>query len=75
MRGVNLMDTHAPASVVLIRLLTGGVFLSEGIQKFRFPETPGAGRFAAIGSLTRDSPLPSSAASRFWAGFCTCRAI
>jgi putative oxidoreductase len=29
--------THAPASVILIRLVVGAVFLSEGIQKFLFP--------------------------------------
>lgn len=44
-----LLATHAPASVVLIRLLVGLVFPSEGIQKFLFPESVGAGRFAKIG--------------------------
>jgi uncharacterized membrane protein YphA (DoxX/SURF4 family) len=29
--------------------MVGGVFLSEGIQKFLFPESVGAGRFAKIG--------------------------
>jgi uncharacterized membrane protein YphA (DoxX/SURF4 family) len=28
---------RAPAGVVLVRLLVGGVFLSEGIQKFLTP--------------------------------------
>ena len=41
--------TNAPAAVILIRLLVGGVFLSEGIQKFLFADTVGAGRFARIG--------------------------
>ena len=31
------------------RLIVGLVFLSEGIQKFLFPETVGAGRFEKIG--------------------------
>ncbi len=31
------------------RLVVGLVFLSEGIQKFLFPESVGAGRFAKIG--------------------------
>lgn len=31
------------------RLIVGLVFLSEGIQKFLFPETVGAGRFSKIG--------------------------
>jgi uncharacterized membrane protein YphA (DoxX/SURF4 family) len=43
-----LTATHAPASVILIRLLVGGVFASEGIQKFLFPAEVGAGRFARI---------------------------
>lgn len=36
-------------AIVLIRILVGWVFLSEGIQKFLFPETLGVGRFAKIG--------------------------
>lgn len=43
------MTTRAPAAVALIRLAVGWVFLSEGIQKFLFPELLGAGRFARIG--------------------------
>ena len=34
---------------ILIRLLVGLVFLSEGIQKFLFPAADGAGRFAKLG--------------------------
>lgn len=41
--------TNAPAAVVLIRLMAGTVFLSEGIQKFLFPAALGVGRFAKIG--------------------------
>ena len=44
-----LMRTNAPSSVILIRLTVGAVFLSEGIQKFLFPDEVGAGRFAKIG--------------------------
>jgi putative oxidoreductase len=36
-------------AIVLIRILIGWVFLSEGIQKFLFPDTLGVGRFANIG--------------------------
>jgi uncharacterized membrane protein YphA (DoxX/SURF4 family) len=43
-----LTTTEAPAAVILIRLAVGGVFLSEGIQKFLFPAL-GVGRFAKIG--------------------------
>ncbi|AHM62386.1 DoxX family protein [Flammeovirgaceae bacterium 311] len=39
---------HAPTTI-LIRLMVGAVFLSEGIQKFLFPDTRGAGRFEKIG--------------------------
>jgi uncharacterized membrane protein YphA (DoxX/SURF4 family) len=34
---------------IIIRLLVGLVFLSEGIQKYLFPVADGAGRFAKIG--------------------------
>jgi uncharacterized membrane protein YphA (DoxX/SURF4 family) len=44
-----LLETHAPAAVILIRLIVGAVFLSEGIQKFLFPGDQGVGRFANIG--------------------------
>ncbi len=39
----------APGAVFLIRLAVGGIFLSEGIQKFLFADSVGAGRFAGIG--------------------------
>jgi putative oxidoreductase len=35
--------------VCLIRLAVGAVFLSEGIQKFMFPDAQGVGRFIKIG--------------------------
>ena len=38
-----------PASISLIRLLVGTVFLTEGIQKFLFPDALGVGRFIKIG--------------------------
>jgi putative oxidoreductase len=44
-----LFTADAPRPVVLIRVLVGWVFLSEGIQKFLFPASVGAGRFAKIG--------------------------
>lgn len=42
-------DPSAPAPVLLVRLLVGIVFLSEGIQKFLYPVTLGVGRFEKIG--------------------------
>ena len=44
---------RAAKAVLLIRILVGWVFLSEGIQKFLFPEALGVGRFVKIGI-----PLP-----------------
>lgn len=36
-------------SIILIRLIVGAVFVSEGIQKFLFSESLGVGRFIKIG--------------------------
>jgi putative oxidoreductase len=40
---------NVPASVILIRVIVGSVFLTEGIQKFLFPDALGVGRFIKIG--------------------------
>ncbi len=40
---------RAAKAVSLIRILVGWVFLSEGIQKFLFPDSLGVGRFVKIG--------------------------
>jgi putative oxidoreductase len=42
-------DRHMNLSVLLIRCITGMVFISEGIQKFLFPDALGIGRFIKIG--------------------------
>lgn len=44
-----LMHTQVHAGILLIRLVPGLVFLSEGIQKYLYPEVMGAGRFLKIG--------------------------
>jgi putative oxidoreductase len=44
-----ILTTDAPAAVILIRLIVGGVLLSEGVQKFLFPEALGVDRFTKIG--------------------------
>jgi len=44
-----LLSTNAPAATILVRILVGSVFLSEGIQKFLYPTELAAGRFAKIG--------------------------
>lgn len=54
-----LQATEAPAATILICVLVGGVFLSEGLQKFLFPDQVGVGRFERIG-------FPDPA---FWASF------
>ena len=43
-----IQRTDAPTVTVLIRVLVGAVFLSEGIQKFLFPGDLRAGRFLRI---------------------------
>src|ERR1700732_4244988 len=40
---------RATKAILLIRILVGWVFLSEGIQKFLFPDSLGVGRFVKIG--------------------------
>jgi uncharacterized membrane protein YphA (DoxX/SURF4 family) len=47
-RGDHPPYSHAWAAL-LLRLLVGWVFLTEGIQKFLFPAALGVGRFAKIG--------------------------
>lgn len=41
--------TDNSKTTILIRLMVGLVFLSEGIQKFLFPVLRGTGRFESIG--------------------------
>jgi putative oxidoreductase len=49
MQLTTIFESDAPASVLIIRILVGAVFLSEGIQKFLFPDELGVGRFIKIG--------------------------
>jgi uncharacterized membrane protein YphA (DoxX/SURF4 family) len=53
-----LLATDAPAAVILVRLIVGGVFLSEGLQKFLFPDALGVGRFTKIGIPAPDVMAP-----------------
>lgn len=43
------MAGRTAKAILLIRILIGWIFLSEGIQKFLFPDALGAGRFVKIG--------------------------
>ena len=53
-----IVRTSAPPAVILIRLVVGGVFLSEGVQKFLFPDEVGAGRFSKIGIPNAEVTAP-----------------
>jgi putative oxidoreductase len=44
-----MLKTDDSKTTILIRLMVGAVFFSEGIQKFLFPLINGAGRFEKIG--------------------------
>src|SRR5437867_3302289 len=44
-----MLASTAPKATLLIRVLVGWVFLSEGVQKFLFPDSLGVGRFVKIG--------------------------
>jgi putative oxidoreductase len=44
-----LINTDSSKTTIIIRLMVGSVFLSEGIQKFLFPAALGTGRFEKIG--------------------------
>jgi len=59
---------RAKKAMLLIRILVGWVFLSEGIQKFLFPESLGVGRFVKIGIPRRSLWLPSLESPKSFAG-------
>ena len=44
-----ILNTVNDNRAILIRLIVGLVFLSEGIQKYLFPELVGTARFENIG--------------------------
>lgn len=66
----NLLATTAPRTVLLIRLMTGAVFLSEGVQKFLFPDALGVGRFAKIGIPSPDLLAPFVGVVEIIGGLC-----
>src|SRR5690606_23848307 len=53
----SIRTDNAPTTI-LIRLMVGTVFLSEGIQKFLFPAIRGAGRFERIGLPSPETVAP-----------------
>lgn len=46
---IKILSTINDNRSILIRLIVGLIFLSEGIQKYLFPEFVGTGRFIKIG--------------------------
>lgn len=44
-----ILSTDNSKTTIIIRLMVGAVFLSEGIQKFVFPAIRGFGRFESMG--------------------------
>ncbi|WP_417363812.1 DoxX family protein [Galbibacter sp.] len=43
-----IIHSNSSKTTIIIRLIVGTVFLSEGIQKFLYPAVRGAGRFEKI---------------------------
>ena len=46
---INILETEDDNRAILVRLIVGLVFLTEGIQKYVFPDLLGTGRFLTIG--------------------------
>jgi putative oxidoreductase len=44
-----VVTTTAPRAIVLLRLAIAFVFITEGVQKFLYPDALGVGRFLKIG--------------------------
>lgn len=44
-----IIQTDASKTTLIIRLMVGAVFLSEGLQKFIYPSVRGVGRFESMG--------------------------
>ncbi len=60
---------EARLAPLLIRLMVGAVFLSEGIQKFLFPTALGVGRFTTIGIPAPELMAPFVGAVEIVCGF------
>ncbi len=45
----SVLQTDNDTTTIIIRVIVGVIFLSEGIQKFILPQERGAGRFEKIG--------------------------
>ena len=58
----NFTITADDPKVIIVRIAVGLIFLSEGVQKFLFPDLLGTGRFLKIGFIH----------PAFWAYFTAC---
>lgn len=65
----SIVRSVTDAPVVIIRLSIGAIFLSEGIQKFLFSESVGAGRFAKIGLPSPEVLAPFVGSFEILCGF------
>ena len=63
-----IIATRASTAVLIIRVLVGAVFVSEGVQKFLFPAEVGAGRFARIGIPSPEVVAPLVGATEIVCG-------
>ncbi|HBZ68900.1 MAG TPA: DoxX family protein [Deltaproteobacteria bacterium] len=61
---------EAPASVLLIRAMVGAIFVSEGLQKFLFPDALGVGRFTKIGIPLPELMAPFVGSVEIGCGLC-----
>ena len=46
---LSILGTENDNKIILVRMIVGLIFLTEGIQKYLFPELLGPGRFLKIG--------------------------
>ena len=66
----NKNASGAPGATILVRILVGAVFLSEGVQKFLFPAALGVGRFVKIGIPAPQFTAPFVGAVEIVCGAC-----
>ena len=64
-----LVMTDDSPTTILIRIMVGGIFLAEGIQKFLYLDELAAGRFAKIGIPAPDLMGPFVGGVETWFGF------
>jgi putative oxidoreductase len=53
-----IVATNAPRAIILVRVAIAFVFVTEGVQKFLYPDALGVGRFEKIGIPAPDVMAP-----------------